>query len=144
MGWSHNGAKAGNKLETLEGDANGDLTVTVGEAYAYAAQHVSEELAKYNYTQDMKAYPSDSGLKLISRAAAATADETPKQTHYVTGTLNLSKACIAPGKTLQLTCPGTDAHWAHPSRPWRVLTRNRSCDRRQLQLFDHPKDQRQL
>lgn len=115
MGWSHNGPSAGNRLESLEGDANGDLTVTVGEAYAFAAQAVGEELAKYNYTQDMKAYPEDGGLTLVSRAAAAPAAvETPKAV-YRPGVLNLSKACIAPDKTLQLTLNvegATQVHWS--------------------------------
>ncbi len=100
MGWSHNGPSAGNRLDSLEGDANGDLTVTVGEAYAYAAQAVSEELAKYGYTQDLKAYTSDGGLALVSRAAASPSTaEVPKS--YVK-TMNLTKACIASGMTLEL------------------------------------------
>ena len=115
MGWSHNGANAGNLLDNLEGDINGDSMVTVGEAYATAAQAVSEELAKYKRTQDMKAYPTNSGLVLISRAAAAPAVvETPKAV-YKPDVLNFTKACIAPKKTLQLTLnvPGaTNINWA--------------------------------
>lgn len=108
MGWSHNGPQAGNRLESLEGDDNEDLTVTVGEAYGHAAQAVSEELAKYGHTQDMKAYPENSGLQLITRAAAAVAVETPKAS-YKSGVLNLTAACIAPGKTLQLQLNVPDA-----------------------------------
>ena len=115
MGWSHNGANAGNRLDSLEGDINGDSMVTVGEAYATAAQAVSEELAKYKRTQDMKAYPTNSGLVLISRAASAPAMvETPKAV-YKPDVLNFTKACIAPKKTLQLTLnvPGaTNINWA--------------------------------
>jgi uncharacterized protein YjdB len=104
MGWSHNGSKAGNRLEVLEGDANGDLTVTVGEAYAYAAPAIAEALSKQTkkYVQDMKAYPENSDLTLIARSAASTAIETPKNATLVKGVLNLTTACIAPGKTLQL------------------------------------------
>ena len=115
MGWSHNGANAGNRLDNLEGDLNGDSMVTVGEAYATAAQAVSEELAKYKRTQDMKAYPENSGLVLFSRAAAAPAVvETPKAV-YKPDVLNFTKACIAPGKELklELNVPGaTGINWA--------------------------------
>jgi len=102
MGWADNGSKPGNKLISLEGDGDGDLTVTVGEAYSYASQEVSSLLAKYGYTQNMKAYPEGSTQTLIARApAAATPSESAKYTN-VAGVLNFSKACIAPGKTLQL------------------------------------------
>jgi len=100
MGWSHNGSKDGNKLESLEGDANGDLTVTVGEAYAYASVQVGELLKAHKRTQDMQAYPTASNLKLIGWAPSSSSTaEVPKS--YVR-TMNLTKACIAPGMTLQL------------------------------------------
>ena len=100
MGWAHNGAKAGNRLTSLEGDVDGDLTVTVGEAYAYAAGAVTAELKKYGKTQAMKAYPENSGLTLVSRAASSPSTAEIRKS-YVT-TMNLTKACIAPGMTLQL------------------------------------------
>lgn len=100
MGWSHNGAKAGNKLTTLEGDANGDSTVTLSEAYAYASASVSELLSKYNYSQDMQIYPAGSAQMLIKRSAASTTGSTAKA--YYAGTISTSKACIAPGMKLQL------------------------------------------
>ena len=104
MGWSHNGAKAGNKLTSLEGDANSDGTVTIGEAYGYASGVVSELLARYGYAQDMQIYPVGSAQTLIRREAVAAAPaETVKAfPTTVTGVLNLSKACIAPGMKLQL------------------------------------------
>jgi len=103
MGWSHNGAKAGNKLTALEGDTNGDGTVTIGEAYGHASQAVSELLARYKLTQDMQVYPSGSAQPLIRReAASAPAPAEVAKATTVTGTLNFSKACIAPGMKLQL------------------------------------------
>lgn len=112
MGWAHNGAKAGNKLETLEGDANGDLTVTVGEAFAFASDQVSGLLKVQGLSQDMQAYPENSGLMLITRAAA---DPAGTSKTYKPGALNFSKACIAPGRTLQLqlnVADATQVHWS--------------------------------
>jgi uncharacterized protein YjdB len=114
MGWADNGSKAGNKLTTLEGDHDGDLAVTVGEAYTYASGAVSDWLTSYNeahgtnYTQDMQIYPSGSTQQLITREAAATSEtETSKAT--AASTMNFKKACIAPGMTIQLKLNVTGA-----------------------------------
>ncbi len=113
MGWSHNGSKAGNKLTSLEGDLNGDLTVTIGEAYSYASTTVSELLAKYKLSQDMQVYPSGSTQKLIGRAVpGSSTTETSKA--LSASTMNFSKVCIAPGMKLQLqlNVAATNVSWS--------------------------------
>lgn len=110
MGWADNGPKPGNKLTSLEGDGDGDLTVTVGEAYSYASQAVSSLLEKHGYTQDMKAYPEGSTQTLITRApAAATPSESAKVLDN--SKIDITKACIAPGMTLQLNSSLKNPYW---------------------------------
>ncbi len=101
MGWQHSGAAAGgNRLSKLEGDANGDGTVTVGEAYAHAAAEVARSLKGTKYQQNMQIYPEGSVQTLVRREASDP-DEGEVAKSPVT-TMNLAKACIAPGMTLQL------------------------------------------
>ncbi len=94
IGWQHSGSsQSGNKLSSLEGDDNGDWIVTIGEAYAYAYNVVS----KY---QHMQIYPAGSRQTLNAREVpVAAAGETAKAK---VNTMNLARACIAPGKTIQL------------------------------------------
>jgi uncharacterized protein YjdB len=102
MGWQHSASSAaGNTLTNLEGDENGDLSVTIGEAYNYAAKVVSEELSNTDYQQDMQIYPVGSAQTLIARAAADSDDDEEIAKAQVS-TMNFDRACIAPGKTIQL------------------------------------------
>ncbi len=118
MGWSHNGSSSGNKLTHLEGDANGDSTVTLSEAYSYASAAVSDLLAKYGYEQDMQIYPTGSAQKLISRATSTVSGIS--KASYVS-TMNFSKACIAPGMKLQLTCAGESPYWTSSNKSIAVV-----------------------
>jgi uncharacterized protein YjdB len=105
MGWSHNGPRAGSKYSALHGDANKDGVLTVAEAYTYAAQSVRDFLAqatKGSLEQEMKIYPSGSTMTLMSRVV------TPKA---VSNSMIMSRAYIAPGKTLALDCGSDKAYW---------------------------------
>ncbi len=78
MGWQHSGSSAsGSRLASLEGDDNGSYSVTVGEAYAYAAEAVSDQLKDtiYEGMQDMQIYPVGSAQALIARAVPAADDD---------------------------------------------------------------------
>jgi uncharacterized protein YjdB len=120
MGWQHSGdSSSGNTLSALEGDINGDLIVTIGEAYACAAGVVTAQLNDYNKEvdkledrlyQNMQIYPAGSAQTLIAREppSAASQVEISKATK---SSMNLTKACIAPGITLQLDCGSDDAYW---------------------------------
>jgi len=110
MGWSHNGPRAGTRFDSLLGDFNGDKILTVGEAFDYAYDNVNELLKgrKDPVTgqpakQTMQIYPAGSTQPLISRESVLVAKSN---------SMNITRACIAPGKTLNLSCGSAGAYWA--------------------------------
>jgi hypothetical protein len=115
MGWAHSGTDAGGTLLTdLEGDANGDGTVTIAEAYAYARDAAKSMLSHHGVTQNMQVYPVNSAQTLISRSSsgATTPAAEPVAKLQDVKTMNLAKVVLAPGQKIKLDSGLTDAYWS--------------------------------
>ncbi len=113
MGWAHSGTAAGGeKLNNLEGDADGDGAVTIGEAYAFARDAVKSMLSPYGMTQNMQVYPVGSAQTLLTRAASGVAPVAQPTAKTDVKTMNLPRAVLAPRQTLQLASGFGSAGWS--------------------------------
>ncbi len=114
MGWAHSGTAAGGeKLNNLEGDVNGDGTVTIAEAYAFARDAVQSMLSPYGKSQNMQVYPAGSAQTLLSRSGSgAAAPVTQPAAKTDVKTMNLPRAVLAPRQTLQLASGFGSAGWS--------------------------------
>ena len=114
MGWAHSGTAAGGSvLQDLEGDANGDGTVTIAEAYAFARDAVKAMLSPYGKSQNMQVYPVGSAQTLLTRSGSgATPPVTEPAAKTDVKTMSLSRAVLAPRQTLQLNSGFESASWS--------------------------------